>query len=163
MEFIGYHTCSNEGGRKKVFEEAPYFSKHSHSGIKYVGSGYYFWENNLKSAHWWGKYRYNGNYYILKAKIIVGGEQLLDLVSSLEDLRFMQESINKIKKQNPTLNDKPLSFFIEFLKRAGIFSFRVIRFEDESRRREQIKITPNKILHLEKVFIICLLEKNEIL
>ncbi len=79
---IGHHTCQ-KSTEVYLLTNAPFKSCRSSENdtvcYPYLGEGYYFWDNNLKSAEWWGKTHYNNSYSIIKIDLVLEGEDFLDL------------------------------------------------------------------------------------
>lgn len=54
MRIIGHHTCSQQGTISNIEKQGPFQStyvaedKRQH---KFLGTGYYFWDNNVNMAH----------------------------------------------------------------------------------------------------------------
>ncbi|MDD2582996.1 MAG: hypothetical protein PHR66_13485, partial [Desulfuromonadaceae bacterium] len=57
MKTIGHHTCSKKNGKAFILENAPFLSEYNETGkvLKFLGTGYYFWDDNIEMAHNWGR------------------------------------------------------------------------------------------------------------
>lgn len=139
----------------------------------WLGDGYYFWENDLNSAHWFGRKQYNNNYVILEVQI--KSDNLLDLAGSKTHLiefsrmvKFLHDEYPEfyyLNEERPTLRN-----YIEFLREAnnetkGLFPYKgvVINY---SAKPDKIKIDDNKRrsvdLDLNRIFIICIFNLSEV-
>lgn len=107
----------------------------------FAGEGYYFWEDNIEAAEWWGEVRftkYNKNYYIFKIDVSLryDDNSFLDLIGNRQHLKFLSKLINRTKTKVDCQNWKLhnfISYFRILQKRnPGIFPFKILRFNDHS-------------------------------
>lgn len=137
----------------------------------YLGAGYYFWDDHIELAHWWGTNRIKSDYVICEGKLEVKKELFLDLVGSRQDQKYFKAIIEKL---GALAKNMAIGKIIEFLKnletqpnKKGIFPFKVIRAMDVANnsfnqqykhfaegRNGKSSITPQ--------MIICLIEKNKL-
>jgi hypothetical protein len=138
LKTIGHHTCKKDGGENHVLEESPFFAEHNlkENKIQFVGSGYYFWDNNIDLAKTWGRGHYNDDYYVIEIDFELTTDNCFDLVGNrshqihLINALRQYESETGRKKDNWTLNQ-----CIQFLKElnkvdANIFPFKFVRAID---------------------------------
>ncbi|MGM0641928.1 MAG: hypothetical protein ACQESN_10965 [Thermotogota bacterium] len=169
---IGHHTCKQDGGKEHVFEEAPFPSKVG-KRLPYLGSGYYFWDNNEKQAHWWGQKHYQGKYYILVAELAFPQKFVLDLAGSREDLNFIQELAAITKRRLKEAENWGLAQFIEYFKLGRhykldyiekFFEYKVIKAKEVKKSREQTSIKfvhrTSGVLDLDPLFFYCLMRPD---
>ncbi|WP_315101003.1 hypothetical protein [Capnocytophaga sputigena] len=142
-----HHTCKQDGGKDQVLKEAPFFAKENQQLNKeqFLGSGYYLWEDDIEQAKYWGKERYNNQYYIVAFQCEIDEDFLLDLNSREGQKEFFElySLYEKRAKQiNQNVNKIPLNTFFNFWfkGKSGIkFAYKTIKVKDEiaSLKREQ--------------------------
>lgn len=131
-----HHTTDNRGTRLDIETNGPVHSKHSEEEEKFLGSGYYFWDNSMDLGHFWGKTHYKRKYRIYEGEIKLSdkGNKLLDLVGRREH----QIAFEKLKKCIISIDPKRKSWgignIIELLRLMdldhdykGIFDFSASR------------------------------------
>lgn len=180
FETLGYHTYEDrKPGDEKI---GPVWSQNVHS---FLGRGYYFWEDDYSYAMLWGTRQYYSkgyHFFIGKAKIGCAFDAFFDLVGVKRHQTFIQEVNSEFSKRRP---GKPflLSTVIEILKRAsrdtddriyyGKFNYKVIRALDRNPIKDTKGMSVEKIIRFSEkaggimvmnpCYIICLLEKKDIL
>ena len=165
MKIIGHHTCNQDGSIQNIEKHGPFLSTHIEKDIthhKFLGTRYYFWDNNINMAHSHGQKNYKRKYHIFEAKLDLKDEVFLDLAGNRTDMLFFQDIMEKLKPQSETQN-WTIAHFIEFLKRIKIFNYRAIRVIDNSiDPKEAIKFVPDRrnFINLNPIFIVCLLDKK---
>jgi len=65
LETIGHQTIEDQNNVDEVEKNGPIKAVFK----PYLGDGYYYWDNNIKAAHWWGSNNYGGNYMICESKL----------------------------------------------------------------------------------------------
>ncbi|MFZ6001575.1 MAG: hypothetical protein ACOYW3_13775 [Bacteroidota bacterium] len=142
--------------------------------LAFLGTGFYFWEDNLDLARWWGVVHCDSQYIICQADIECAEERYLDLVGNVRHLRYLRELKARfgqdLKREFGTV-DVPLGNLIEYLRRqdkkpafSGIFPFTVIRAVDHYRPGGgKILFAQGKdnFTDLSPRIILSLLKKNE--
>lgn len=135
----------------------------------YLGSGYYFWDDHIELAHWWGQKRIKGRYVICQGELKISKELFFDLVGCRQDQKHFKDVIERFGFQN-----KSIGTVIELLKNVekkpnfkGIFPYKVIRamdVSDGSYAQEYKKFVSSKKgrANLTPQMIICLIEKNKV-
>lgn len=175
MVIIGHHTCARRGSPEEIEKNGPFPSKHEDENPKnhkFLGSGYYFWDNNLGIAHWWGKTHYNEGYYIFQGKIRIKTDIFLDLVGNRIDMIWLEEMMSRLSESSEEPKKWELGKFIELLKRLdskdgpykGLFPYRAIRAIDyKFDRDEGYKFVEEQksFTRLKPVMMICLLDLGE--
>ena len=136
----------------------------------YLGYGYYFWDDHIELAHWWGKVHCAGNYVICQGDFDVPSEIYYDLVGNRRDQINFSELISELN-----LDKLPLGQIIEVLKdleskpnTKGIFPYQVIRAVDKHEntyKQEIYKFADNREgeTTLSPMIVICLVKKNPLL
>ncbi len=166
MKIIGHHTCSKNGNIENIEREGPFLSTHIENDPnqhKFLGTGYYFWDNNIGMAHSHGQKNHKRKYYIFEAQLDIENSAFLDLAGNRVDMLFFQEIMEKLKQVEGTQN-WTIAHFVEFLKRKNKFPFRAIRAIDNSiDPKEAIRFVPNRVnyINLNPIFIVCLLDRNK--
>lgn len=147
-----------------------FFSQHSYADQekrKVLGSGYYFFDNNMAVAYTHGNKRYKRKYMIFEAVLELKSDDFLDLVGNPISMLWLQEVM---KQLSPLLSeeDYKLGHFIAYLKRKDMFPFAAIRVVDNSIQPDKIK-GDDKIgfrqgkanfANVNPIFILCLLKKD---
>ncbi len=163
MQTIGYYTVEDRNNPKEILEAGPFFCGR---GDAWLSPGYYFWDNDIRRAHDWGK-GYRKSYVICKADLQL--KSLLDLCSIAGKRHFnslLETILTEFEEYQ--LREIPIGLAIAHLKKisqnAGfkeIFPFDSVRADDcpkdsmqpfTSGRKESICLDPR--------VQICLFEKN---
>lgn len=166
MRIIAHHTCLKQGTISDIERHGPFLSTHLEEDTqkhKFLGTGYYFWDNNIGMAHAHGQRNCKRKYYIFQAELDLEEDVFLDLVGNRIDMLWLQEVIARFKRYEGAENWK-IGSFIEFLKQKGLFSYKAIRAIDNSiDPKEMIKFVENRdnFTNLNPVFIVCLLELSD--
>jgi hypothetical protein len=166
MKIIGQHTCSKTDNIQVIEQSGPFLSIHvdtDEQQHKFLGTGYYFWDNNIGMAHAHGQRNYKRKYYIFESELHLETASFLDLAGNRIDMLFFQELMEQLKTIVDTGN-WTLAHFIEFLKRHHQFPYRAIRAIDSSiNPKEMLKFVPNRpnSINLNPVFIVCLLDNRK--
>lgn len=172
MNTVGYHTVEDRDNPDFVEEKGPFVAMGS---LAFLGVGYYFWEESLELAHWWGGVHCSGEYMICRANLGSPDEVYLDLVGNVRDMNYLK----KLKKELASelvrkfgTSDVPMGKLIEHLYqvnlrpgRKGIFPYKVIRTVDTSKKSKDVVYFVDKkenVTDLSPRIIICLKEKNSV-
>lgn len=103
----------------------PLYSSHANG---WAGPGFYFWESDIRLAHWWGRSHCKGRYLIAKSQIDFSDKcfDLYDNPDHKEEIR----KIWKLLKEDTRLDTKStsLSTVLRYLRENDIFDFEAIRF-----------------------------------
>ena len=132
-----YQTWEDRGNYEEIEKHGPYFctlkdSKGNYkTGVRepWLGEGYYFWDNNINDAHWWGKTSYNRfgkAYLICKTNFDLHSSLLLDTVSEpylLEELLACAERI----KREKNLDRVTVPLVLGYLRQSPGFTYKAIR------------------------------------
>lgn len=165
MKIIGHHTCRQVGSIQDIENEGPFLSTHieeEHSQHKFLGTGYYFWDNNINMAHSHGQKNCKRKYYIFEANLDLKDKEFLDLAGNRIDMLFFQDIMKKLNVQTETQN-WTIAHFIELLKKLKIFNYRAIRAIDNSidpKEATKFVVDRANFTNLNPIFIVCLLDKE---
>ena len=139
----------------------------------FAGDGYYFWDDNIVAARWWGKLWYE-KHLIFKLDFELDHEngKFLDMVGSRSHINLFKELIDVIKSEFGNQCDKWgfLNYILALQKKEketpGIFPFNILRFNDIKSglgNRKVIPILPKNIkkdnsIELNPYYIICVFD-----
>lgn len=150
--------------------------------LPFIGKGYYFWDDDLSHAKWWGKQHYKGKYKILSCPMTLSGDLFLDVTGSVADAEEFRKKIffaEKYLRENRQClenwgmkysNDIGLSTAVWLLQQISksethIFPYRIIRIPD-IKSQNTIYKRFNKDINdktiIKNVNIICFFDKNDI-
>jgi hypothetical protein len=187
FKFIGHHACSKDGGFDHVLQNAPFESRHDPEGKnneegkksnKFLGTGYYFWDENLETAKWWGGKSYKDGFFVVQCNLIIPTLELLDLLANrkhmMKFLLLAQELHIAHKNKFLTVADT-----IEMLKELHeedeskkTFPYQAVRAIDHrttQRKKEELGKTPNALrfhretssfINLSPSIILCIFKKS---
>lgn len=179
IDSFGHHTCryTTESVPDRI-NAGPVLSSiyDRHGKLKnkppFAGDGYYFWEDNIDAAEWWGEVHYNKKYRIFRIdlKLRYDDKSLIDLIGSRQHLKLMLAQINKARMRINTEGWK-FHHFIAYFRRMqssqpGIFPYKMIRFNDS---RLNFKIQQPLLLNdsekrilLNPFYIICVFDFKDL-
>lgn len=146
-----HHTCKRDRGSVFVLQNAPFLAKDDERNRKFqfLGSGYYFWEDDIDQAHYWGSVHWGrNNYFIVKFDCEIDDNDLLDLDSKTGQniLEKIKEKISKnilitkTKKYNNWSLSQWVTFMYKYNRICSVgFDFKAIKVKDcnFSRKKEQ--------------------------
>ncbi|MBK9639257.1 MAG: hypothetical protein IPO63_16205 [Bacteroidetes bacterium] len=164
---------------KKGPIHSPYKNQYGQVLLKppFAGSGYYFWEDNIKAAKWFGKVRYKEKgleYRIFKVDINLtyDDNSLLDLIGNIQHLHLFKNMINETKKSlKEKCEEWKLHQYLYYYRHLnkkinGVFPFKMVRFADDSKKYikgDVLKLSENQnFMEINPFFIICIFEKRNI-
>ena len=164
---VGHQTLEFRNNTDDVEKNGPFPVENV--STSFLGSGYYFWDNHIELAHWWGDWRIKKQYIIGECEIGVERNDFFDLVGSRDDQINLQNIIDKLN-----LKDLSIGEIIEVLKGmeknvTGIFPYKAIRAVDNSIKlsfsQEKYLFQSDKASFsiLSPMYMICLLDKKELL
>ena len=123
---------------RDLYQASAYCDKTKYTGPtladnddEWLGKGYYFWDNNIDDAHWWGNIHYSGSYIITKSAYDYHSTEYLDLVSLREHKEYIQKACFYLEKRAKKLGREEkitIGKVIEILKKSDRnFKFKAIR------------------------------------
>ncbi|MBD5280523.1 MAG: hypothetical protein HDS35_08265 [Bacteroides sp.] len=135
--------------------------------FQFLGSGFYFWDNNIGRAHDWGHSRCNGKYLILEIPLVLTGDHFLDLVGSREDLMVFMDVYEKMRKLKPGLKVGAFFHGMQTMARhkPDVWPFKTIRALNVKGNSNKVLFNsiPNSHMLLNPEIIICFYDKNELI
>ena len=118
---VGYHTTNAEG---KPLKEPIHSKWVKDKRDSYCGSGYYFWENNIDQAKFWGEFKYSRKqieYCIYETTMNFDGKtgKVLNLVGNRRHLEYIFKSFQEVSAfvEDGELANWSLGQSFEMLKR----------------------------------------------
>ena len=129
----------------------------------WLGKGYYFWDNLMERAHWWGEKHYYGNYMICQASANIDDDKYLDLAGK-EQLKYFWQCCSALR-ENYNQEHITVSFVIAKLIKIGDFPFQAVRVLSEHCGGDEIMhfVDYSKsYLNFSPPMQICIFEKSRI-
>ena len=114
-----------------MLHNAPFMAYHSPemNRHQFLGSGYYFWENNIEMAMVWGRVRYDDIYFILEVQFDVTEENCFDLVGNRNHQLYLVDCLEKLYKNfGINRNNWSISQCVYFLRKFNVFNQFVLPF-----------------------------------
>lgn len=103
----------------------------------FAGEGYYFWEDNIEAAEWWGNVRYKReSYRVFRIDLLLryDDNSLFDLIGSRQHLKLLEKLVEKARRNIDCKGWKLHNFISYFRKveehKPGAFPYKMIRFND---------------------------------
>ncbi len=166
MKIIGHHTCSPQGDIAAIEVSGPFRSTHEDDleKAKFLGTGYYFWDNHINMAHTFGQKNYNRHYFIFEAELNIEQSRFLDLAGDRIAMINFKDMMDSLKRKlGAKVQNWTISQYIEFLKLAGDFPYDAIRAIDTGLKHKppiQYRFVTNRdnTTSFDPIFIICLLK-----
>lgn len=130
-----YQTLENRQNEEAVLKNGPFFcsERDSHGKMKrgiqepWLGEGYYFWDNRIDDARWWGEINYKTcGYIICKTQYDQHSPLLYDMVGDVKQFDEFVECAEFIKRQRK-LKRVGFSTVIKALKKDSDFKYKAIR------------------------------------
>ena len=177
MKTIAHHTCKKEGGINYITSNVPFYAEHNVNEGKYqfLGSGYYFWDDNIELAKSWGNFHYKNDFYIFEFDFEISSDVCLDLVGNRSHQKYFMDLFRIYEKQTgDNKKDWSICQCIEFLKilstkNEKIFPFKMIRAIDllnHNKHKQQFKkeFVPHKDNYtiINPKMVICVISKQDV-
>ncbi len=165
-----YHTCEANGGPDIVAKQAPFLSVNNER--QWLTQGYYFWIEDIRFAHFWGKNSVKGDYAIIRSKVKLDDGEYLDLIGSPLHISYFKALISKylekVRKEldsryDPTVHEVIAHYRKWAEKQPSLFPFKAISCCDDSEnlKRKFIKPGGRERLALNERQQLCLFKGNE--
>ena len=159
-----YHTLSDNDNPDYIERNGPFKCEHEKA---WLGHGYYFWEDYINNAHWWGNSSYNGNFVIFHAVREYDHDNCLDLTdkTNLDDLKNIVTHLYSRELAHGSLTFPEI---LEKLKAKGIYTQKIIKIRSEYTKKfdssTAIKFNSGKpqFIDLEPPIQICFFDKPSI-
>lgn len=177
MKTKGHHTCLLNEDTVAVLRDAPFLAedKPDEGKVQFLGTGFYFWDNNLEMAKAWGRCHYGGKYAVIEVDFDLRSNTCYDLVGNRTHQIDIIERLTKLMESSE--NDKPkkwtlgqfISFMLELADRNyNVFPYKMVRAIDllnhKKYKREQALINftkeKNNYTLLNPKIVICVFDKN---
>ena len=123
MQKVIYQTVANRDNPDEVLESGPFLCVNE----PWLGEGYYFWDEFIEYAKWWGKVHYRDNYMITRYMCIFDQDKFLDLLDPTYLALFDEYSCIVVKKFGDDGFTVPR--VIEFIKETSKDKFLGVRAE----------------------------------
>ena len=117
-----FQTVQDRENPEYVNKNGPFPGVTSH----WLGKGYYFWDNLITRAHWWGDSHCGGKYMICRAYALIDDGSYLDLAGNMLQLQEFKEKYDVIQKMHPT-RTITISFAINKLRKDHLFPYQAVR------------------------------------
>ena len=167
FQTVVHQTLEDRGNPENIENHGPFPVLNVKNS--YLGAGYYFWDDHIELAHWWGKYYVKKDYVICEGKLSVEKDKFLDLVGSRQDQKYFSFMIEKLGMQNESIGT-----IIESLKEMdmkpnfkGVFPYKVIRAMDVTSKSTSVEKSfasgKKGMANLAPQIMICLIKKNKVI
>lgn len=141
----------------------------------FAGEGYYFWEDNIEAAQWWGLVHYERKkkaFRIFRIDLTLRYDNysFFDIVGNRQHLNLLKKLIDKAKTK-VDCTDWKLHNYIKYFRllesrNKGMFPYKMIRFNDFAfNPKIQSKVflkDMNKYALLNPFYIICVFDMTDI-
>lgn len=176
FETIGYHTCDDTEDIDKIERDVPFRSKWKEvtdpknpPKQPFLSEGFYFWEQDLESAHWWGQAHCDNKYVVFRYNISIEDPHFLDLIGSVADKRrfltMAQTAIDRGASGYADAKKVPIGEVLAFIR--GLmkerFLYQGVRAMDDTRAQGGGKVNrrpfaswKNTAVADDPQFILCL-------
>jgi len=137
MKFTYQHTCRKDQSAY-ILNRSPFQSitkKNAHEKVlkyPFLGSGFYFWEENVLAAKRWGEIHYKNNYSIVECIDVSLDDELLLNFLDRRSLDYFNELKEIYETKNQSSKKWKIGQWIEFFKKLnriqdGKFPYKYIR------------------------------------
>jgi hypothetical protein len=172
MAQICHQTIQNRGNKAELLESGPVFG----NGVdNYFGPGYYFWDNNVSQANWWGRIHYKGSYYVFEALVEIDKNEMFD-TTDRSNIEFLEQAAKKFIENEVDISDFYLGNFISLLrdeekalrekgKNIKLFPFLYARGLDNrrnTRRKMMFSKRTYDFFNLDPVVFFCIFDKENL-
>jgi hypothetical protein len=124
LKTINIYQTLKDQDYLSVEENGPFPCKWENT---WLGEGFYFWEEFIEIAHWWGENRRGGEYIICQAECDFD-HNCLDLVGNMKDIRMFRDALSEFKNRGLADDKTTVARIITFMKNVvGNFNYLAIR------------------------------------
>lgn len=123
---VVYQTLRYLDNNDVVLRDGPFKCTQKNA---WLGSGYYFWEESIKPAKYWGEKFHDNKYIICKASCKINEDNCFHLVGSVKHAEYLETALRKLKCLGLLTNDTTIPHVIDFLMKIGQFPFYASRAE----------------------------------
>lgn len=129
MKLTIFQTVRYEPSDDKVIAVAPIYCTNN-DGYDWLGEGYYFWEEAIELARWWGDCHYKKReqgYIILESEFTCPDENFLDLLNPIQLSNI--RGVVKLLRETKEFESERFSgqFIIQFLRKEIGLDIKAIR------------------------------------
>lgn len=124
-----YQTLRYLDNNDIVLKEGPYKCVKDNA---WLGHGYYFWEDSLKPAKYWGEKFHDNKYIVFKGTCNIDEENCFHLYGSVKHMELLEEAIKKILELGELYSNVTVPHIINFLQMCGQFPFYASKAETSS-------------------------------
>ncbi len=125
MKIVTVYQTLKDKDYLKVETDGPFPCKWENT---WLGDGYYFWEEFVELAHWWGQTHRNGSYIICKAICDFDDLNCFDLVGEMKHVRLFREVVEKLRNKGLIDEKTTVSRIIRYWKgEFNSFTYQAIR------------------------------------
>jgi len=121
-----YQTLRNLNNNDQILKEGPFACKQDNA---WLGIGYYFWEDSLKPARYWGKKFHDNKYVICKALCDISDDNCFNFEGNVKHNEFFEEALKKIQQLGELKSTVTVPHVIRYLMDCGQFPFYASRAE----------------------------------
>jgi hypothetical protein len=172
MEVLAYQTLEDKFNIDEIEEEGPFKCTREDA---WLGDGYYLWDTNMDWAIQWGINAYvkNGKEFVIgRCKVLID-ERCFDLVGNMEHVSEFREIVKLILDTGYIAEESvTVPKVIEYLKKKGLFEYKVIRaadFPDHSDKvpfkfyKQNGKVIVRESMRSNPRVQICVIQKRDVL
>lgn len=121
-----YQTLRYLDNNEIVLKEGPYKCVRDNA---WLGHGYYFWEDSLRPAKYWGEKFHDSKYIVLKGECHIDEDNCFHIYGSVKHNEFLEEAIKQIKELDELKSQVTIPHVIHYLQSCGQFPFYASRAE----------------------------------
>ncbi|QQT43362.1 Uncharacterised protein [Sphingobacterium multivorum] len=121
-----YHTLEFRNNNDELLETGPI---HCNRSDAWLAPGYYFWEESMKAAHYWGTNRLKKDYVIFHAHCYIDETNCFDLVGSVPHRDEFHLLYCRLVDAGLISKDSTVGHVIDFLQKANSFDYPSSRIE----------------------------------
>lgn len=130
-----YQTLRYRNNNEFVLTNGPFKCEKDNA---WLGHGYYFWEDSLRPAKYWGKKFHDDNYIICRGFCDINEDNCFYLVGCVKHNEFLEEALRQIQDMGELTSGITIPHVIDFLVKNGQFPFYASRAQtDKSFSRDQ--------------------------
>jgi hypothetical protein len=115
-----YHTLTFKNNNEFIAENGPILCDKDDA---WLSPGYYFWEESIKAAHYWGQNRIRKDYIIFQAECFIDENTCFDLVGSVPHRDELNTLFHQLVDEGLISRETTVGHVIDFLRKAGIFKY----------------------------------------
>jgi hypothetical protein len=107
----------------------------------WLGTGCYFWDSEIKDAHWWGQVHYHDYYVIYQSEYDYDSREYLDLLGNTDHRKYFFEFANAlIKKRQKKYRVGEAIELLKQLDRTFLKHYKAVRALPETERTNVFQV-----------------------